>query len=418
MRATFRDGVAAIRRVAAARAGRSCLVALSLLGDVAAPRAGTITVQGTGSGPGFVAGRVRARGTGSLFLEEVGLSTRASRVPAARAGAPVLEPPTSAATRSIEGIAFDRAGRPGSSLPGAWIIAGRRSEDGARIGALGAGGAFDRGSWSLAAGAIGRDPTGAVAFELRSAQAVSAWELALARGGVAALVSAERAAGPLRIRGRWRHRAAETRQAACELSVEGGSRVARAKLHASGGRSGPIGAIGRVELECRLAPRGPGPITLRAGRSRTDGFSAASGATVRSERYAVLDASIARSDGRGLSLLATRRERESAGRIRIGSSLGGRVDLTWRRRGRLEIFVEAARTDLAGGAAWGSSLFAGGSTALRTRTRPGVAASARGALRLGRWQLGGLVEGREDERGRRASAATIWIQRAMPAVAP
>jgi hypothetical protein len=173
-----------------------------------------------------------------------------------------------------------------------------------------------------------------------------------------------------------------------------------------------------MELECRLAARGMGPITLRAGRSRTDGFSAASGATVRTERYAVLDASIARSAGRGLSLLATRRERESAEGVRLGSSLGGRIDLVWRRRGRLEVFVEAARADIAGGAAWGSGLFAGGSTALRSRTRPGVAASARGALRLGRWQLGGLVEGREDERGRRASAATIWIQRAMPAVAP
>ncbi|HYR68428.1 MAG TPA: hypothetical protein VER77_00975, partial [Candidatus Dormibacteraeota bacterium] len=119
----------------------------------------------------------------------------------------------------------------------------------------------------------------------------------------------------------------------------------------------------------------------------------------------------------GLSLLATRRERETAEGVRLGTSLGGRVDLTWRRRGRLEVFVEAARADR-GGAAWGSGLFAGGSTALRSRTRSGVAASARGALRLGRWQLGGLVEGREDERGRQASAATIWIQRAMPAIAP
>jgi hypothetical protein len=418
IRATIRDGVAAIRRVSAARSGRSLLVELSLLGEGAASCAGTLAIRDAGSGLNFVAGRVKARGTGSLFLEAVGLSTRASRVPTARADAPMLEPPTSAATRSIEGIGFDRSRRTGSRFPGVWMVAGRRIEDGAQVGALGAGGEFPRGLWSVAAGALGGTPTGAIALELRTAGAAAAWEMAVARGGVAALLSAESRAGPLRVRGRWRHRAAEARSAACELSVEGGPRTARAKLHASGGASGPIGVIGRMELECRLAPRGPGSIAFRAGRTRTDGFSSASGATVRAERYAVLDASIARSEGRGLSLLATRRVRESAGGARLGSSLGGRIDLVWRRRGRVEFFVEAVRADLAGGAAWGSSLFAGGSTALRTRTRPGVAASARGAVRLGRWQLGGLVEGREDERGRRASAATIWIQRAVPAAAP
>ena len=231
------------------------------------------------------------------------------------------------------------------------------------------GHALGQGSWSVAAGTIGRAATGAIAAEVRSAGTAAAGEAAITPGGVATLLSAESAAGSLRVSGRWRYRAAEARHGACELSVEGGPRAARARIHASGGPSGPSGTIGRLELECRLGARGLGPITIRAGRSRTDGFSTASGATVRTERYAVLDASIARSAGRGLSLLATRRERETAEGIRLGSSLGGRVDLTLRRRGRLEVFVEAARADQGGGAAWGSGLFAGGSTALRSRTR-------------------------------------------------
>lgn len=418
MRATIRERAVAIRRVAAARSGRSLLVELSILGEGSPPQAGTVRFRGINSGLGVVAGRVRARGSGPLFLEALGLSGRTSRVPTARADGPVLEPPTSASLPSIVGFGFDRSWRAGSKIPGVWTIAGMRVQDGARVGALGIRGAFAHGSWSAAAGGVEGAPVGAIACELRSGAAATAWEMAFSRAGVAALFAAESAPGPFRIRGRWRQRSAGLRHAACELSVDGGPRIARAKLLVSGGPSGPTGTVGRAELECRLSLRGAGPITLRAGRSRAEGFSASSGATIREERYAVLDASIARSEGRGLSLLATRRERESAEGSRLGSSLGGRVDLTWRRRGRLEVIVEAARADLAGGAAWGSGLFAGGSTALRTRTRPGVAASARGALRLGRWQLGGLAEGREDEHGRRASAVTIWIQRALPAVAP
>ena len=414
LRAAIRNGTAAIRRVAASRSGRSLIVELSLLGEGAASHAGTVSLRGIDSGLSAVAGRLGARGSGSLFLEVAGLSRRASRVLASRAEMPALEAPTSAASPSIEGLGFERSRRPGSNTPGVWVLAGRRVEDRAKVGALGIGGAFARGTWSAAAGAIEGWPAAAIASELRSGACAAACEMAFSREGFAALFSAESAPGPFRIRGRWRRRGAGIRRTACELSVDGGPRAARAKLLVGGGPSGPIGAAGRVELECRLAFPGAGPINLRAGRSRTEGFSVASGATVREERYAVLDAPVVRSEGRGLSLLATRRARESAEGTRLGSSLGGRLELSWRRRGRLEVLVEAARTDVAGGAAWGSGLFAGGSTALRTRTRPGVAASTRGSLRLGRWQLGGLVEGREDERGRRSSAATIWIQRAPP----
>jgi hypothetical protein len=414
LRATIHDGAVAIRRVAAARSGKSLLVELSLLGEASAAQAGTVSMRGIESGVVVVAGRLAARGSGLLFLESIGLSRRSSRVANARAALPSLEAPTSAGSPSIEGFGFERTRRVGSNFPGVWCIAGKRAEDGAPAGALGVGGSSASASWCAAAGALGGVPAGMIALEVRSDAATVATEVALSRQGVSAVVSAESAPGPFRIRGRWRQRGEGIRRAACELGVDTGPRAARTKLLVSGGPSGPSGAVARAELECRLSLRGAGPINFRAGRTRTDGFAAASGATVREERYAVLDATIARSAGRGLSILATRRERELAGGARTGSSVGSRIDMTWRGRARLELFVEAVRADLAGGAAWESGLFAGGSTALRTRTRPGVAASARGALRLGRWQLGGLVEEREDERGWRASAATIWIQRALP----
>ncbi|MGH7682678.1 MAG: hypothetical protein ACRENN_11925, partial [Candidatus Eiseniibacteriota bacterium] len=108
--------------------------------------------------------------------------------------------------------------------------------------------------------------------------------------------------------------------------------------------------------------------------------------------------------------------RESAGGSRTGTSLGATLDLTWRRRGALRLFVEATRVD-ADGAAWGSSWYAGGAASLESRSRPGVSASARGTVRVGRWNLGSLVQGREEATGRRATAATVWIQRALPVAA-
>jgi hypothetical protein len=156
-----------------------------------------------------------------------------------------------------------------------------------------------------------------------------------------------------------------------------------------------------------------GPLSFRLGRTGATGFTASDGWTERRERYAVLDLTVARASSRVLSVVATRRERETGSGRSAGTSAGGRLDLTWRRRGRLGIRVEAVRAE-PGAPAWSGGVTASGSTALRSRTRPGIAASARGEARAGSWSLGGVVEGREDERGRVTTAATIWIERRIP----
>ncbi len=414
-RVTIRDRTVLVRRVATTVDGRKLRVGLSYVGGAAAPEAATMALHARDARLTFVAGRVSARLTGKPFAEAVGLVRRASRPPEARAGLPLFEAPAGTTTPSIVGIGLRRESRVGSIVPGLWIVGGRAVEDGFQLGALGAVWDASGARWSVAYGTLRGAPVAGVAGELRVGASWLASEVAVARSGASALVSLESAGGPLRIRGRWRYRGADVRAAACELSAEGGTRRARARLRVSGGPSGPLGSMGRLEVEGRLAPPGAGPIFFRAGRSEAEGFSAADGATVRRERYAYLDVTIARTRGRTLSILATHRERDLAPGVRVGSTLGGRLEVAWRDRARLEVFLEAARADLEGGAAWQSDFHAGGATSLRTRTRPGVAASARGTLRLGRWGIGGLVEGREDEGGRSASAATIWIQRALPA---
>ena len=167
-----------------------------------------------------------------------------------------------------------------------------------------------------------------------------------------------------------------------------------------------------MELEGRLVPPGQGPLAFRIGSSRSESFSNAAGFHTAFERYAVAEMQVARGPGRTLTLLASRRDKETVAGVRRGSSLGGRLGLAWRERATLEVQLEGIRADQ-DGAAWSSGLYAGGATALRTYTRPGIAASARGALRLGRWTLGGLVEERDDASGERATAASIWLGREL-----
>jgi hypothetical protein len=415
--ATAEEGMR-LRAASAAFEGRSLRAGVSLLGGVDAREALAVSLRAPGAGLDVIAGRVAARSAGSVFAEAVQLSRRTSRVPLARAGIPTLGAATGLASSAIEGVGVRWANRAGSALPDVWALAGRSTGPGTRVGAAGIGARTRWGAWGAAAGALGGAPAGMAAAEWRSARASLASEVTVARRGVATIVSAECGGGPFLARGRWRYRAWDARPVACELSAESGSRWARGRLRVSEGPSGEVGTVGRVELEARVAASGAGPISIRAGRSRNEGFSAAEGATLRGQRYAVLDAALARTEGRRISIVASRRESEIAGAGRVGSSLGARLDLTWRRRAQLEILVEATRVDLAGGSAWDSGLHAGGSTSLRTRTRPGVGASARGAVKAGRWSLGGIVEGREDATGRRSTAATIWIQKTIRAAAP
>lgn len=413
--ATARDGRAQVRRVEAARAGGTLDARVSILGGVARAQAWTVALESPRSRLGVRAGRITAGAAGMAFAETVGLARRASRVPMARADALAFGASMGVSSPAIEGIAIAR--QPRSGRLGGWMAAGRRTIDGARITSAGAAAAARWGEWSVAAGTLdGRNVAGA-SLVARLAQATTGAEASVGPHGPVALVSVESGGGGVRVRGRWRYRREDARPVAAELTAETGSRHARCRMRAIQDPSGATGSVGRIEVEGTLATGAAGPTTLRLGRSRTDGFSVAEGATLRRERYAVLETTVARSGGRRLSMLATRRERELAGGLRTGTSLGATLDVTWRRRGALQFVVEATRVDADGGSAWGNGFFAGGATSLESRSRPGVSVSARGTVRVGRWNAGGLLQGREEASGGRATAATIWIQRALPAPA-
>lgn len=423
------DGAGFSARVAVTE-GHSHLRHATVVGEGASVRAGVSLVGGTGARDAFavslsapkirldaVAGRVAARYAGSTFGEAVGLSRRAARVPIAWAAVPQIEAPTGASSPTVEGVGVRLGAREESPVPGAWALVGRALDSEIRTGAAGIDRPTRWGAWTVAAGALAGAVAGSAGVAWRSTRGVCATEVTVARRGAAAIVSAENGNGPLRLRGRWRYRSWDARPATCELSAETGSRRARGRLRVLEGPSGPVGTVGRVEFEARVAAAGAGPVLIRAGRSRTEGFSTTDGATLRRERYVVLDAALARAGGRALSIVASRRASDVAGAARVGATLGARLDLTWRRRGRLDIVVEATRVESAGGAAWESGFHTGGSTSLHTRTRPGVGVSARGLVMLGPWRLGGVLEEREDGAGRRSTAATIWIQKAIRAAA-
>jgi hypothetical protein len=360
---------------------------------------------------GIDAGRLAPRGLSPLVMEELELKSRSGRVPPPRLRGPAFGAPVSPAGALVDGaaIAWRTGARRGLSL---WALYGARVEDGAAVRALGMGA---RGRRARAGVTLGRAAGGDVvdlAAEWRTREGHLAVEAASGAGGTAVIAMVARSAGPLRVQGRWRWRSRELRGVASEIAGESGSRRARLRLRLAGNPSGATGSSSRAELEGRIAPAGHGPLSFRIGRARTESFSNGAGFHASIERYAVAEVQVARAEGRALTLLASRRDKETIAGVRRGSSLGGRLSLAWRERATLEIQLEGIRA-VEDGAAWSSGLYAGGATALVTTTRPGVAASARGAWKLGRWTLGGLVEQRDDASGARATAASIWVGREL-----
>ena len=372
-------------------------------------------------------GSVAVRSAGVLFGERLGLASRAARLPSVRSEPPSMGAPGSAVSPGVEGAAVSWMAREAvrgaprdRCVASAWAFAGRWSQpdsSGRRERLAAAGAVLGIGPSMVVAPVLGIRsglPTGSVSVRTGT----EAWDLGVealaSRAGFSALADAGVSAPPFRWRGQWRFRAGETRPIAGQVSAEVAWRPARVVVRASGGASGATGAVERREVEGRIGTgRGFGPLSFRLGSTGTTGFTAADGFTERRERYALLDLTVARGGGRAFGVVMTRRERETEDGTRSGTSAGGRLDLTWRRRGRLEVRVEAVRAE-PGASAWSSGLYAGGATALRSRSRPGVAASARGEVRAGNWRLGGVAEGREDERGRQAVAATLWIEQGIP----
>ena len=372
----------------------------------------------------MAAGRVGIR-EGPVLLEEwIGSRRFSSRIPPPSPRSSSFEA-ASVSSPAIEGVGLRHGTVSSGPAWGTWGVAGRFVDDGEygpATAAVGARVVRNGSAGHVAAGLLrdGRSSATSVAVSIgatvRGAGASgAAVEMLDAPRGISALVSAWGAAGPLEIAGRWRQRAGDARRTAGETTVEGGPRDARVRFRWSGGPSGPSGSVSRVELECRLAA--PVPVALRGGVTRWDQAPPVgpAEAAAKRERFWVLETTVARSRGRTLGILASRRERSLPSGWREGSGLGGRLGLA-SRRGRLEILVQATRA-AAGGSAWASALYAAGPVALRSWSRPGIWVAGRGSLRLGRWIAGGVLESREDGSGGGATAASFWIQRTLPAAA-
>jgi hypothetical protein len=411
-RADMRDGALRQGRSAVEASAAGVTAQVSLL---AGARGGAQAVTGSVRTArfGIDVGRLAPRGVAPLVAEELKLASRSGRVPPPRLRGPVLGAPASTAGLLVDGgsVAWRTSAGQG---PAIWAVRARRVDDGVALGALGLGFRGGRAATGLTVGRAGRSRVVDLSAEhrTREGRGVLAMEIARGPSGTALIALVARSAGAFRVQGRWRWRSWDLRGVASEIEGEGGSRRARLRLRLAGNPSGATGSTSRVELEGRLVPPGQGPLAWRIGSSRSESFSNAAGFHTGLERYAVAEVQVARAGGRTLALLASRRDKETVAGVRRGSSLGGRLGFTWRERATLEIQLEGIRADQ-DGAAWSSGLYAGGATALRTYTRPGIAASARGALRLGRWNLGGLVEERDDASGERATAVSIWIGREL-----
>lgn len=410
VRVDLRDGALRQTRSAAEASAAGVIAGVSLL---TGPKGETRAVTGSARTARLAlgAGRLAPRGLSTIAAEELGLASRSGRVPPPRLRSPSFGAPVSSIGALADGAGIAWRDRHGSGL---WALRARRVEDGAAVSALGAGVRGRRVAVSVTLGRAAGGPVADLAAELRTREGrgVLAVEAAHGASGTAVIALIARSAGPLRVQGRWRWRSRELRGVSSEIAGEAGSRRAKLRLRLTGNPSGPTGSSSRAELEGRLAPARQGPLSFRIGSTRNESFSNTAGYHASVERYAIAEMQVARSNGRTLTVLASRRDKEAATVVRRGSSLGGRLALAWRERATLEIQLEGLRAEK-DGAVWSSGLYAGGATALRTTTRPGIAASARGALRLGRWTLGGLVEERDDASGARATAASIWIGREL-----
>ncbi|HKO22404.1 MAG TPA: hypothetical protein VJX91_07100, partial [Candidatus Eisenbacteria bacterium] len=356
-------------------------------------------------------GRLAPRGLSPLAAEELGQAPRSGRVPPPGLRGPAFGSPASSAGALMDGVALAWSSRHRTEV---WALHAGRVDDGTTVSALGVGVRGRRAAMSATLGRAGPSAVADLAAELRTREGrgVVAVEAARGASGTSMIAMIARSAGPLRVQGRWRWRSRDLRGVSSEISGEAGSRRAKLRLRLAGNPSGPTGSSSRAELEGRLAPAGQGPLAVRFGSTRSESFSSTAGYHASIERFAVAEMQVASADGRTLTLLASRRDKETVLGARRGTSLGGRLALAWRERAGLEIQLEGVRAEK-DGAAWSSGLYAGGATALRTTTRPGITASARGALRLGRWTLGGLVEQRDDASGARTTAASIWVGREL-----
>ncbi|HEX7078737.1 MAG TPA: hypothetical protein VF363_09960 [Candidatus Eisenbacteria bacterium] len=420
IRADRRDsGFEARRAVVTARFGPRLIGVSWLARGDRAPWA-TITAARPGRSA-VAAGAVVVRDAAPLLAQAMGWSRGSRRPSPPREAAPSFEAPPSPASLAIVGAAASAAGRLGAG----WLLAGRREEDRARIAAGGVGAPVGRLAWAVAAGAVEPDAEAGSASGAGARRIVSltarvrpegrslAAEMLIERGRApTAAIEAAASSGSVGLETRWRRRPGEARPVAGEWAALVRGRAASARVTWRPWSSRAPGDDGTLEAEGTWDAPGFGPARLRVGAKR----GGEDPETPR-ERYLVLDAVVASERGRSLALLASRRERGAGVARGVGTSIGGRLTLSARGRASGTLVVESARTgsaaaSSAAGAAWTTGITPSGASALETRGRSGVAASAGGWVRLGSARLRALLRDAEgaDQADRGHLAATLWLE--------
>ncbi len=363
----------------------------------------------------LAAGRVSISRAPPLLAGAMRLVRAGGRVETPRWGGIDASPSLGSSAGTIDGAAASwRGGR--ASL---WSFAGIRGRPREALGGLGAGIACGSTRVAAAFGAVtdAASPTGARASERNaSVTAVchgrdggTAIEALSGTAGRALLVGATAQREAVVLAARWRYRSWNPRRVAAEISAESRGSGPRARLTwrswsaSAAAVASAAGDDGTLELEGSEAPDGTGRIRLRLGSAGYGGARASDGPH---EAYAFLDAVLARDGGRILSAHVLRRLAASASSRASSTTVGARLDLG---KGAHSLLVESTRI-VRDAPAWGIAISPSGDATLRSRARPGLLLSARGAFGMGPGRLGYALERGEDAGGSGPWSGTVWIR--------
>ena len=346
--------------------------------------------------PPLLAGAMRLTGTGR-------------RVPAPRWGAIAAGPSLGASAGSIDGVAL--CARGGGAL---WAFAGARADGtGEALGGVGVGIAGGKTRVSAALGAsapaaphrAGR--FGSVTVLRRDRGRSVALEALGATEGRALLAELGARSEAVLFAARWRYLSWEERPVAAELSAETRGPGSRAKLLWRSWSSGAAADDGLLELEAAGSPRGAAPVKVRLGAAGLGGRETR--ASPR-EAYGLIEATLARDEGRSLTVHAVRRGSAAGGASASSTTVGTRLDLRAGAIGDHVLLIESTRIRK-GAPAWGVALAPSGDVTLRARSKPGLWITARGGFGAGAWHLGYALERGEDAAGPKPWNGSVWLRR-------
>ena len=374
-------------------------------------------IEARGGRVALALGRVSVSRAPPLLAEAMRLARPGRRVPAPRWGVIAASPSLGASAGAIDGCALSlRGGRSGNSM---WSFAGARSRPGGSreaLGGIGLGAGRGRTRAAASFGAVadaGPAPdvrrvrrSGSITVVHRAGTGGVAIEALGGAEGRALLAEVTERGEAVFFAARWRYRSWSTRPVAADLSAETRGSGPRARLTWRSWSSDAVADDGLLEVEASGSPRGAAPVRLRLGAVGLGGGGA--GGRPR-EAYGLLDATVARGGGRSLGVHVLRRASAAVGSNAGSTTVGARLDVGPGRVGQHSLLIESTRVR-SGAAGWGIAIAPSGEAVLRSRSKPGLWVTARGAFGTGRARLGYTLERGEDASGPRPVSGTVWIR--------